>query len=179
MLRMHVAQQCFGLSDEGIEDALYDSRFRLTEDTFSAHHRASWVSPLMDGQLIRGSIADRSPDQEWREILESHRVTFFHRWQPNKHQNTLSRHNSHQTCQCDIFIVKHRRPVPVRQRPYEGSYYPLTLRNRKWNFESPRSLDRTTNVGGQHISPRQEIFFNPPPNALGDFDISCNAGFEE
>jgi len=23
MLRMHVAQQCFGLSDEGIEDALY------------------------------------------------------------------------------------------------------------------------------------------------------------
>jgi IS5 family transposase len=25
MLRMYVAQQCFGLSDEGIEDALYDS----------------------------------------------------------------------------------------------------------------------------------------------------------
>jgi hypothetical protein len=64
MLRMYLAQQCFGLSDEGIEDALYDSHFRLTEDTFSAHHRASWVSPLMDGQLIRGSIADRSPDQE-------------------------------------------------------------------------------------------------------------------
>ena len=25
MLRMYVAQQCFGLSDEGAEDALYDS----------------------------------------------------------------------------------------------------------------------------------------------------------
>ena len=25
MLRMYIAQQCFGLSDEGIEDALYDS----------------------------------------------------------------------------------------------------------------------------------------------------------
>jgi len=25
-LRMYVAQQCFGLSDEGIEDALYDSQ---------------------------------------------------------------------------------------------------------------------------------------------------------
>jgi len=26
MLRMYVAQQCFNLSDEGIEDALYDSQ---------------------------------------------------------------------------------------------------------------------------------------------------------
>lgn len=26
MLRMYVAQQCFGLSDEGMEDALYDSQ---------------------------------------------------------------------------------------------------------------------------------------------------------
>jgi IS5 family transposase len=26
MLRMYIAQQCFGLSDEGIEDAIYDSR---------------------------------------------------------------------------------------------------------------------------------------------------------
>ena len=26
MLRMYIAQQCFGLSDEGIEDALYDSQ---------------------------------------------------------------------------------------------------------------------------------------------------------
>lgn len=25
ILRMYVAQQCFGLSDEGIEDAIYDS----------------------------------------------------------------------------------------------------------------------------------------------------------
>jgi IS5 family transposase len=25
MLRMYIAQQCFGLSDEGTEDALYDS----------------------------------------------------------------------------------------------------------------------------------------------------------
>lgn len=26
MLRMYIAQQCFGLSDEGIEDAVYDSQ---------------------------------------------------------------------------------------------------------------------------------------------------------
>ncbi len=26
MLRMYVAQQCFGLSDERIEDAIYDSQ---------------------------------------------------------------------------------------------------------------------------------------------------------
>ena len=26
MLRIYVAQQCFGLSDEGIEDAIYDSQ---------------------------------------------------------------------------------------------------------------------------------------------------------
>lgn len=26
MLRIHVAQQCFGLSDEGTEDAIYDSQ---------------------------------------------------------------------------------------------------------------------------------------------------------
>ena len=26
MLRMYVAQQCFGLSDEGIEDAIYGSQ---------------------------------------------------------------------------------------------------------------------------------------------------------
>ena len=26
MLRMYVVQQCFGLSDEGTEDAVYDSR---------------------------------------------------------------------------------------------------------------------------------------------------------
>ena len=26
MLRMYIAQNCFGLSDEGIEDALYDSQ---------------------------------------------------------------------------------------------------------------------------------------------------------
>ncbi len=26
MLRMYIAQQCFGLSDEGIEDAIYDSQ---------------------------------------------------------------------------------------------------------------------------------------------------------
>ncbi len=26
MLRLYVAQQCFGLSDEGVEDAIYDSQ---------------------------------------------------------------------------------------------------------------------------------------------------------
>lgn len=26
MLRMHIAQQCFGLSDEGIEDSIYDGQ---------------------------------------------------------------------------------------------------------------------------------------------------------
>lgn len=26
MLRMYIAQQCFGLSDEGVEDVIYDSQ---------------------------------------------------------------------------------------------------------------------------------------------------------
>jgi len=26
MLQMYIAQQCFGLSDEGVEDAIYDSQ---------------------------------------------------------------------------------------------------------------------------------------------------------
>jgi len=31
MLRMYIAQQCFSLSDEGIEDAIYDSQPSIEE----------------------------------------------------------------------------------------------------------------------------------------------------
>ena len=60
MLRMYLAQQCFGLSDEGIEDALYDS------------------------QAIRGFVGldishERAPDAttllKFRRLLEKHDLT--------------------------------------------------------------------------------------------------------
>jgi IS5 family transposase len=59
MLRMYIAQQCFGLSDEGIEDAIYDS------------------------QAIRGfvgvDLTHESPDAttplKFRRLLEKHHLT--------------------------------------------------------------------------------------------------------
>ena len=50
MLRMYVAQQCFGLSDEGIEDALYDSH---------AIRRFVGIDLAREGLLLReGTIVD-------------------------------------------------------------------------------------------------------------------------
>ena len=48
MLRMHIAQQCLGLSDEGIEDAIYDiqSVRNFVNSTLSLSVTVATRSPL-------------------------------------------------------------------------------------------------------------------------------------
>ncbi|MBB86818.1 MAG: hypothetical protein CMP06_05890 [Xanthomonadales bacterium] len=68
MLRMYIAQQCFGLSDEGIEDALYDSqairrfvgvdlsREAVLDATTAPQFGGDW-KPSDPGDLTRPSTA--------------------------------------------------------------------------------------------------------------------------
>lgn len=60
MLRMHVAQQCFGLSDEGIEDAIYDSQA---------------IRHFVDIDLSRESAPDATTLLEFRHLLEQHQLS--------------------------------------------------------------------------------------------------------
>ncbi len=60
MLRMYVAQQCFGLSDEGIEDALYDSQA---------------IRRFVGIDLARESAPDATPLLKVRRVLESPQLT--------------------------------------------------------------------------------------------------------
>lgn len=60
MLRMYVAQQCFGLSDEGIEDALYDSQA---------------IRRFVGIDLNRESAPDATTLLNFRHLLESHELT--------------------------------------------------------------------------------------------------------
>lgn len=60
MLRMYVAQQCFGLSDEGIEDALYDSQA---------------IRRFVGIDLGRESAPDATTLLNFRHPLESHQLT--------------------------------------------------------------------------------------------------------
>ena len=60
MLRMYVAQQCFGLSDEGIEDALYDSQA---------------VRGFVGTDLNREAAPDATTLLKFRRLLESHNLT--------------------------------------------------------------------------------------------------------
>jgi IS5 family transposase len=64
MLRMYIAQQCLGLSDEGIEDALYDSHA---------------VRRFVGMDLARGTERDTAPDAttllRFRRLLEAHHLT--------------------------------------------------------------------------------------------------------
>ena len=60
MLRMYVAQQCFGLSDEGIEDALYDSQS---------------IRRFVGIDLSRESAPDATTLLKFRRLLESHELT--------------------------------------------------------------------------------------------------------
>lgn len=60
MLRMYVAQQCFGLSDEGIEDALYDSQA---------------IRHFVGIDLGRESAPDATTLLNFRHLLESHQLT--------------------------------------------------------------------------------------------------------
>jgi IS5 family transposase len=60
MLRMYVAQQCFGLSDEGIEDALYDSQA---------------IRGFVGIDLSREAAPDATTLLKFRRLLEQHGLT--------------------------------------------------------------------------------------------------------
>ena len=60
MLRMYIAQQCFGLSDEGIEDALYDSQS---------------IRRFVGVDLGREGAPDATTLVKFRRLLEEHRLT--------------------------------------------------------------------------------------------------------
>jgi len=60
MLRMYIAQQCFGLSDEGIEDAIYDSQA---------------IRRFVGIDLNREAAPDATTLLRFRRLLEAHRLT--------------------------------------------------------------------------------------------------------
>ncbi len=60
MLRMYIAQQCFGLSDEGTEDALYDSQA---------------IRHFVGIDLNRESAPDATTLLKFRRLLETHKLT--------------------------------------------------------------------------------------------------------
>ena len=57
---MYIAQQCFGLSDEGIEDALYDSQA---------------IRRFVGIDLGRESAPDATTLLKFRRLLETHQLT--------------------------------------------------------------------------------------------------------
>lgn len=60
MLRMYIAQQCFGLSDEGVEDAIYDSQA---------------IRCFVGIDLSRESAPDATTLLKFRRLLETHHLT--------------------------------------------------------------------------------------------------------
>lgn len=60
MLRMYIAQQCFGLSDEGIEDAIYDSQS---------------IRRFVGIDLAREDAPDATTLLKFRRLLEAHGLT--------------------------------------------------------------------------------------------------------
>jgi IS5 family transposase len=60
MLRMYIAQQCFGLSDEGIEDAIYDSQA---------------IRRFVGIDLSHESVPDATTLLKFRRLLETHQLT--------------------------------------------------------------------------------------------------------
>ncbi|WP_146099919.1 transposase, partial [Pseudomonas syringae group genomosp. 3] len=60
MLRMYVVQQCFGFSDEGCEDAVYDSQA---------------IRGFMGIDLGRESAPDATTLLRFRRLLEVHQLT--------------------------------------------------------------------------------------------------------
>jgi IS5 family transposase len=60
MLRMYVAQQCFGFSDEGTEDALYDSQA---------------IRRFVGIDLNREAAPDATTLLKFRRLLEAHQLT--------------------------------------------------------------------------------------------------------
>lgn len=60
ILRMYVAQQCFGLSDEGTEDAIYDSQA---------------IRRFVGIDLNREAVPDATTLLKFRHLLEEHHLT--------------------------------------------------------------------------------------------------------
>ncbi len=60
MLRMYIAQQCFGLSDEGIEDAIYDSQA---------------IRGFVGVDLAREAAPDATTLLKFRRLLETYQLT--------------------------------------------------------------------------------------------------------
>lgn len=60
MLRMYIAQQCFGYSDEGIEDAIYDSQA---------------IRRFIGFDLTRDAVPDATTLLKFRHFLEQHQLT--------------------------------------------------------------------------------------------------------
>jgi IS5 family transposase len=60
MLRMYIAQQCFGLSDEGVEDAIYDSQA---------------IRGFVGVDLTREAAPDATTLLKFRRLLETHQLT--------------------------------------------------------------------------------------------------------
>ena len=60
MLRMYIAQQCFGLSDEGVEDAIYDSQA---------------IRSFVGIDLSHESAPDAATLLKFRRLLEQHSLT--------------------------------------------------------------------------------------------------------
>lgn len=60
MLRMYLAQQCFGLSDEGTEDAIYDSQA---------------IRSFVGIDLSREAAPDATTLLKFRRLLETHQLT--------------------------------------------------------------------------------------------------------
>lgn len=60
MLRMYVAQQCFGFSDEGTEDAIYDSQA---------------IRRFVGIDLSRIDAPDATTLLNFRRLLETHQLT--------------------------------------------------------------------------------------------------------
>ena len=62
MLRIYIAQQCFSLSDKGIEDALYDSQA---------------IRRFVGIDLNREAAPDATTLLKFRRLLETHQLTEF------------------------------------------------------------------------------------------------------
>src|SRR5471030_339452 len=60
MLRMYIVQQCFGLSDEGVEDAIYDSQA---------------IRSFVGIDLTHESAPDATTLLKFRRLLEKHKLT--------------------------------------------------------------------------------------------------------
>ena len=60
MMRMYIAQQCFGLSDDGTEDAIYDSQA---------------IRGFIGIDLARETAPDATTLLKFRRLLEEHRLT--------------------------------------------------------------------------------------------------------